>query len=598
MREYKRKNPLMVIFRIVLWIFALFGVFTFLFFFIVIKVAVNYSDEKKVVPEKAVLTMNFQNEVLEYTPETPFVDELLGKKRVTVFNIIDALEKASTDVRIKGVVAKIGSGKMSFAQIQEIREAVINFRKSGKKAVAYAETFGEIVGGNKSYYLATAFDEIYLQPAGSLGLTGLAFESMFLKGALKKLGIKPEGGHRKEYKSYWNMYTEDKYTEPHRESMQKIMDSIFSVMVKDIAEARGMEEAKVRDLIDKAPFTSDEAHELGFINGVKYRDEVYALVEKKEGDPSYVGLKSYLLSQINDPFDESPAVALIYADGAIYRGKSDYDPFSGKSTIGSDTAARAIRDAVKDPEIKAIILRVNSPGGSVIASETIWREVVRAKASGKPVIITMSSLAASGGYYISMAADKIIARPSTITGSIGVVVGKMYTEKLWEKLGITFDSVATSKNARIFSSTKALDEEQKLYLEKFLDRTYSTFTARVAEGRKLTPEKAEAAAKGRAWTGLDAKELGLVDELGGFPLAIKSAKEMMKLKPEDKIRFKRYPEEMPFFQQLLESDEEAGIEMKIDTLSKIFTMISRVTEMGEKLGLTQDSDTIIMHDMP
>ena len=369
------------------------------------------------VPERIILEVDLERGFIEYVPNDPVAQVTLSSL-TRVRDVVDALEKASGDERVTGLIARVGgvangAGRSS----RNCEDAVIAFRSHGKRAVAYAETFGDFGPGNGAYYLASAFDEIYLQPTGCLGLTGLIMEQPFLRGALDKLGVTPRLDRREEYKNAVNTFTEHGYTEPHRESVQQIMESVFSQIVEGIADARDLSEEQVRGLVDKGPLLAQEALDAGLVDGLLYRDEVYEQVKKGAGGATPITSGSTWRGQAG-PHAKGAAVALIYGVGPVMRGASGYSPAFGP-TMGSDTVTAAFRTAIKDNNVKAIIFRVDSPGGSAVASDTIWRETVRAREAGKPVIVSMGNLAGSGGYFVAMAADKIVAQPGTLTGSIG-----------------------------------------------------------------------------------------------------------------------------------------------------------------------------------
>ena len=331
------------------------------------------------------------------------------------------------------MIARIGAASMGMAQTQEIREAVLRFRAHKKFAVAYSETFGEFGPGNGAYYLATAFDHIYLQPSGDVGLTGIIMESPFIKGTLGKLGVTFHGDHRYEYKAALNFYTESKYTVAHKEEMTSIMDSWFNQMKDGICQARQIAPDKFQSIVDAGPYLGKEAVDAKLVDGVAYRDEVYGKVKTQAGSGAELLYLDKYLDRAGRPHNRGKKIALVYGVGAVTRGKSDFDPVQSEQTMGSDTVASAIRAAANDDSVKAILFRVDSPGGSYVASDTIWREVVNARKAGKPVIVSMGNLAGSGGYFVAMAADKIVAQPGTITASIGVLGGKMLTSGLWIK---------------------------------------------------------------------------------------------------------------------------------------------------------------------
>jgi len=536
------------------------------------------------VPSKVILETDFEQSFVEYVPNDPMAN-MFFRDNVLVRDIVDALEKAATDDRVEALVAHIGVGQMGFAVCQEFREAVINFRKSGKKAVAYSETFGEFGPGNNAYYLATAFDEIYLQPSGDIGLTGIMTETPFIKGALEKLDVEPRMGQRYEYKNAMNIFTEKSYTTAHREATARLLESLYNSAVEDIAEARGMTAEEIKALVDRGPFLGKEALEAGLVDVMAYRDEVYAKVkESADKDAELLYLDTYL-DRAGRPHESGETVALIYGVGDVMRGKSTYNPMYGSSTMGAATVARAFRDAIDDDDVKAILFRVDSPGGSYVASDVIWREVIRAKEAGKPVIVTMGDVAASGGYFVSMHADKIVARPTTITASIGVLGGKMYTAGFWKKLGINWEEIHFGQNATMWSGTQDYSETEMARGNAMLDRIYEDFTSKVAEGRGLPLDSVLKIARGRVWSGVDALELGLVDELGGFPTAIRLVKEALEIPDGEDINLVLFPKKKSFLDFIMgdepeSSESEAMVTAAVRTIRAVQPYIRMAAEAG------------------
>jgi protease-4 len=543
------------------------------------------------VPKRVILEADFEQGVIEAIPEEGLARVFMAKK-LRMRDVVEALQQAEEDKRIKGLVAKIGQSGMRLAQVQEVRDAVISFRAAGKPAIAYAETFGEAGPGNSSYYLATAFDAVYLQPSGDVGLTGLIYEQPFIRGTLDKLGIVPRVDGRKEYKSFRYMFTERKYIPPHREEIKQVMDSQFNQLVRGIADRRKLSLEEVSSLIDDGPFIGQEAVDAGLVDGLAYRDAVYDKIKEKAGAKSeFLSLGEYRV-RTRGPNEKGTTIALIYGVGAINRGKSGYNPATGEIIMGSDTVAEAIRKAVEDKDVKAILFRIDSPGGSYVASDTIWREVARAGKAGKPVIASMGNTAASGGYFIAVAADKIVAQPATITGSIGVVGGKMVTTGFWNKLGVTWDEVHTSRNADAWTQTKDLTPEQKARMAKWLDRVYDDFTSKVSQGRALSRDEVEKIAKGRIWTGEDAKRLGLVDELGGWPKALRLVRKAAGLADNAPIRLKVYPEKKTLLKLVRDFNLHITDEETADELARTLEDLQPLVRSVESLGFGSRSGVL------
>jgi protease IV len=495
------------------------------------------------VARRTVLELNLERGLVEARPDSPFA--FMGRRQPTVRDVVEALERAGDDDHVKGVVARIGAARLGTAQVQEIRDAVIKFRAKKKPAVAFAETFGEFGPGGAAYYLATAFDQIYLQPTGELGLTGIEADTPFITGTLEKAGVKMRGDRRHEFKNAWNMLTEKQFTPAHKEATERMIQSIADQMFRGIAQARKLTEDEVRALTDRGPLLAHEALEARLVDGLKYRDEVYEQVTTQAGKGAKLLYVGPYLERAGRPYKKGATIALIYGVGDIHRGKSSYDALSGEQTMGSETVAQAFRAAVEDKDVKAILFRIDSGGGSAVASDVMWREVVRARKAGKPVIASMSTVAGSGGYYIAMGADKIVAQPGTITGSIGVFAGKPLTADLWPKLGVSWDEVHTNKNSGMWTGLKDYSPEGWQRLQATLDQIYSDFTGKVAEGRKLPREKVLELAKGRIWTGEDAKRHGLVDELGGYGAALALCRQAAGLAPDAKVKLKVFPRAQP-----------------------------------------------------
>lgn len=514
---------------------------------------------KPSVPGRAILELDLERGIPETSPDNPFA-VFGGERPLTLRDVVDALEKAGDDPHVVGLVARLGSAPLGVAEIQEIRDAVKAFRAKKKFAVAYSETFGEFGPGNGAYYLATAFDEIWLQPSGDLGLNGLVAESPFFRGILDKLGVKPEFGQRHEFKNAMNQYTETKFTDAHREATTKLVESLYGQMVKGIAEGRKMTEEEVRAVVDRGPFLGPEALEARLVDGLAYRDEVHEKLKAKGGAGARLfSLPAYLKKEGRPHEDGRRTIALVYGVGNVVRGRSSGNPLTGGQAMGSETVAKAIRTAVEDDDVAAILFRVSSPGGSYVASDTIWREVVLAKKAGKPVIVSMGDVAASGGYFVAMPADRIVAQPGTITGSIGVLAGKMVTPAMWEKVGLTFDQVEVGANANMWNASKSFSPAEWGRFNAWLDRIYDDFTSKVAEGRRLPKERVLEIARGRVWTGEDAKALGLVDELGGYATALKLAKAAAKIPAGEKVKVAVFPKEKSPFEALaarLSGEEE------------------------------------------
>ena len=497
---------------------------------------------------QVILELDLTEGITEEPPGDP-VSAVLSMRRSRLADLLDGLRRARSDQRVKALVAKVGGRPIGLATVQEIRRAVEEFRDAGKLTVAWAETFGEFSAGNVPYYLATAFDTIYLQPSGDLGLTGITMARYFLRGTLDQLGVDFQVAKRYEYKSAAEQLTERSFTGPAREATERLAASVVTQLTDAIAERRRMDPGKVRELIDRGPFLAAQAHEAGLVDELGYRDEVYARVRRQAGQDAvlqHVGRyqRSRALAERARklPNPSQRHVALVYATGPIRRGRSGRGPLSG-GAMGSDTISAALRAAAADHHARAIVLRVNSPGGSYVASDTIWREVVRARNAGKPVVVSMGDVAASGGYFIAMAADAIVAQPGTVTGSIGVLSGKPVLSDLLSRAGVTTDSVAEGAHSEMFTTTRPFSEDEWALVNGWLDHIYADFTGKVADGRRMSADRVHELARGRVWTGADALAGGLVDELGGLDRAAAIARRRAGLPASAPLRI--YPRVAP-----------------------------------------------------
>ncbi len=515
------------------------------------------------VGDAVIIELDLEQPVVEATGPGSF----LGAQAQTTRGIVEGLERAAADPRVKGLYARIGGAGHGLATVSELHDAISAFRASGKPAIAFSESFGELSPGTGGYALATAFDQIWLQPAGSVSLSPLAAEGMFARDAFEKVGVKPMLTARKEYKNAPNTFTEQGFTESHREATLSLLSSAQQTLTALIARARpalGTADA-VTVLLGGGPYTDAESLKLGLVDALGHRDDAIGAARAAAtgagdtasggGDddgPTLLWLHRYVERSEKAQKNDGVTVAVVSAVGQIHRGPSNIDPLSGTQGAGADTVAGALRAAVADDDVKAIILRIDSPGGSVVASETIAHEVKRARAKGKFVVASMANVAGSGGYYIAMNADRIVAQPGTITGSIGVYAGKMVTSDAFAKVGVTFDSVVVGDgDDSFFSTNKAYSDAARARLEAMVDGIYTSFVGAVAAGRGKTPDEIEPVARGRIWSGVDAQARGLVDVLGGWTASRAAVRELLTLPANAPLHLKEFPQERPPLQQLL-----------------------------------------------
>lgn len=452
----------------------------------------------------------------------------------TVRSVVDLLRSAKTDRRITSVILRPTGNAALWGKVQEIRDAIIDYRQSGKPIVAYLE-----FGGEQELYLASACDKVFLLPTASLDLTGLASYELFLRGTLDKIGVTPDALHIGEYKTASNTFTEHTYTAAHREMAESLNRDLFDQLIRGLADGRHKSEAEIRTLIDQGPFLPEEAVRTGLVDDLAYEDELDDKVTLGSGRPHYVEQGDYRSAAPGSSASDGGRIAVIYAVGLITSGRSSYDSPQGQVT-GSDTLVSYLRKARADRSVKAIVLRIDSPGGSAIASDVIWREVLLTR-QVKPVIASMSDVAASGGYYIAMPAHVIVAQPATLTGSIGVVMIKFVIGGTLEKLGLNMEHVQEGRYADIYSPVRPFSPEERAKMEEQLQATYDAFVEKAASGRHTTPEKIDEVGQGRVWTGRQAKQIGLVDELGGLDRAVQIAKERAGIAADRGVELVVYP---------------------------------------------------------
>jgi protease-4 len=474
---------------------------------------------------RLLLELDLSRGLLESPPSTPL--EVLRAVHVpSLRGVVESLRRAAADDHVVGLVAHVGNKPLTLAQSHEIRTAVAALRAAGKPTVCWAETFGEMGPGNVGYHLASGFDEVWLQPSGDLGLVGVTAQAVFVRDTLDKLGVETQMGQRHEYKTAAETFLRSSMSEAGREMVTRLVESAMETLVHDVATGRGLGEQQVREAIEQAPLSPEDALERRFVDRIGYRDEVYADLRGRLGDVELKYVERYRKSGLAQAASAArrnrPVVAVVHAAGPIHLGRAGGSPLSG-SSVGSDSLGAALRAAGSDDAVTAVVLRVDSPGGSYVASDTIRREVLALRDTGRPVIASMGSVAASGGYYIAMPADRVLASPGTITGSIGVLAGKQILRGALERVGVRRESVVAGRYADMFSTERPFDEEEWARLEGWLDRVYDDFTAKAAADRDLPVEDLRAVARGRVWTGADALGHGLVDELGGLDRAVEVA---------------------------------------------------------------------------
>jgi protease-4 len=494
---------------------------------------------------------------------------LFESRPPSVRALVEAVDRAAGDPGVKGLVLRVGSVDTGWARAQELRDALVRFRRSGKPSWAHLE-----FAGNREYFLATGCAKVAASPTAMLDVSGLAAEVSFYRGSLDKLGVEAQFEGVGKYKNAPNQFTEVGFTPPHREQMEALVASLFDQYVRSVAEGRGLLPRDVQALIDRGPFHAPDAKEAGLVDELLYRDQV----EDRIPAAGRLSPGAYVKGGRGFGFDGRAKLALVYAVGDIVPGESQSSPFGG-GLAGSDTIVRGLRQAAEDGGVRAIILRVDSPGGSGTASDAIWREVSVARRS-KPVVVSMGDYAASGGYYVAMGADAIVAEPGTITGSIGVFSGKFSLRGLYGKLGVSQETVRRGRNATLFSSWEPWTEDERAKVRSLNEAFYETFVAKAAEGRKKTPREIDAVAQGRVWTGDEALRAGLVDALGGLDTAVRFARERARIPKGQEVHILVLPQKKGLLETLMERQDE-------DVLARAFgpgatSLLRWATELGDR----------------
>ena len=532
----------------------------FLLIGILISIISFSSNEDVKISNKTVLHIKLEGMITDRSSNNPFqafdFATMKSNKELGLNDILANLKKAKTDPNIKGIYLDLSNIPIGISLLEEIRNGLIDFKKSGKFIISYSEMYSQ-----KAYYLASIADKIYLNKEGGIDFHGLAAEIMFYKGLMQKLDVDMQIIRHGKFKSAVEPFLLDKMSDANREQTRLFIGSIWNHIIKGISESRKISIAELQNIADSLLVqTADDAFKYKFVDELVYKDQVIDALRKKlvigeREDIDYITLSKYADVKTADTKTKfvKDKIAVVYAVGAIEGGEGN------DQTIGSEKISEAIRNAKDDKSVKAIVLRVNSPGGDALASEVIWREVMLAKKL-KPVVVSMGDYAASGGYYIACAANKIIANPTTITGSIGVFGMIPNLQKMFNnKLGITFDTVLTNKNAVAISGNRPLSSYQEKIILNQIERIYGVFIAHVAEGRKMTIAQIDSIGQGRVWSGFDAKRIGLVDDFGGIDKAIEEAVKLAKLKEYKVIE---YPKQKEFFQQIMEEFSNNNSTMK------------------------------------
>lgn len=572
-------------------------IFVFILVGIIAMALLAESLGKPSVPNNSVLVLSVTGSLPDYAPEDPMARLLGVEQKQSFTSLLTQLRKAKIDSRVGGVLLDIDFPGIGWGKADELREAIKDFRASGKPVYAYME-----IGTNREYYIATAAEKIFLPPGGDLYVNGFAAQAMFYRGSLDKLGVEPQFIRIGKYKSAPNQYTEKEMDEGQKETINAILDDYYGRMVSTIAETRKKSPEDVKAVIDNAPYSAPQAKTQGLIDDAIYREQVYDDLKSRLGYKAEDKLRTLRASEYREiPSDSlglnnGEKVAVIYASGAITGGSSNNSPFGGEM-VGSDTIVKAVNDAAADSSIKAIVLRVDSPGGSALASDLMWYALENAKAK-KPVVVSMGDVAASGGYYIACNANKIVAEPSTLTGSIGVFMGKPVLKGFYDWVGVNTQYTTRGKNSGLFREDVKWEGDELAKMQEQTNNIYFTnFVPKVAKGRNKTDEEVNTIGQGRVWTGAQAKQNGLIDEFGGLEKAIEVAKQLANLPADKDVRRIAYPEARPFFETIFgggastETPEQKAQKAIIEALPKD---IRRTLRYSSILDQMQHGEAMMM----
>ena len=510
------------------------------------------------VASNSTLVLRPGGEIFEIVPDNVLQFVSRSESR-TIRGYVDALRKAKVDRRVAGVLlAPRALSSPFWGKVQELREAVVDFKTSGKPVYAFLE-----YGGDREYYLATAADKVFLLPTATLDLTGIATYEVFLRGTLDWIGTYPDLLHIGDYKTAVNVFTEKTFTPAHKEMSASLNRDQFDQLVRAIADGRRKGEAEIRAAIDEGPLLPEDALRHGLVDDLAYEDELDDLVKSLGAPGTLELLESDTYAHVSWEslgVRHRNRIAVIHAVGAITLGRSGFDPINGP-VVGSDSLVEYIREIRDDSSIKAVVLRVDSPGGASTASDVIWRELTITKNDSRkrPIVVSMSDLAASGGYYIAMAGDVLVAQPGTLTGSIGIYTGKFVTGGSFDKLGANIEATSSGRHAEMDSPDRRFTEEERRKVQESMQAFYDQFVEKVAEARHTSPEKIDQIAQGRVWTGQQARQIGLVDQLGGLQTAVGIAKQRARIPAEEEVELVIYPRRRSLYEVLSERlDQPVG----------------------------------------
>jgi protease-4 len=561
--------------KVILVCFALFG-FLSLLGTIGLVLAVQYfsqlaqAEKAADTPAAFVLRLDLDQAFPERVSDP--IEAAFKADQQTLGQLVAAIDQAAHDRHVKGMIATLSGSPRSMADSQEIRDAILRFRESGKPAVVFSPSLGGVGNGTIAAYMASAFDSVWLQPSGGVDMGGFGVEVPFAHDALESIGVEADYGRRWEYKTALDPAIRQSMSAAHRASLTRLLESWQDQVADGLAERPSLSYDKALAVLQGPPLLAQEAVDAGLVDQIGYWDQAKAAVLERAGTTAVVPFSDYAYSSVEGGDKQ---IALIQIDGVIQRLSPG---MFNSDQQDSDTLAQAVHDAVHDPRTQAIVLRINSPGGSYVASDTLWRELRLARDKGLPVVVSMGAVAASGGYFVALPATKIVAQPGTVTGSIGVFGAKPVLAGLWEKLGVHWEQVTLSPYATMGSTNQRFTDQQRAAFEKGLDAAYGDFTQKVAEGRQLDMDMVDKVARGRIWTGADAYQVGLVDSLGGMDVALRLAKEESGLGADAEVPLQVFPKPQSPLEILLDAFNMGDLSKAARTLAQLGALAQPVTQ--------------------
>jgi protease IV len=590
-------EPIRSLFAVKTFLLSMAGAFVAIFLFILfcvvfLSVIIGAAASSDPQPDEMILTLDLREGLTDQAP----VSGLAAFSNQQGFtDLLVKIDTAATDEDVKGLFIRASEGSVGSARAEELRDALIDFRGSGKFVIAHTQ--GSLFSSGPSAYRAiSAADEIWMQPGTDLAVTGVSFETQFLKGLLDNLSITAEIEALYEYKNAPNTYKNETYTEPHREALATLAESLWSISLSDIAEDRGLQTANLRSLLESGVIPAEQALDRALVDSLGWPVDAIDSAKSRAEGAEMVSLASYTAPSARPG---APMVAVVGGEGAIVTGGGSDDPFASTVGFGSDRVARAILDAGENERVEAIVFRVDSPGGSPTASDQIWNAIERVQADGTPVVVSMGSVAASGGYYVSAGADHIVASNTTITGSIGIFGGKLAIGEGLQRIGVNVEAVTVGGSwTEAFSVNRFTDEQRKEMLA-LLERGYDRFTSIVAEGRDMTQDEVHEHARGRVWSGADALQNGLVDSIGGFREAIEVAKTAAGIDAETDVQLVYYPARRSGFEALEDflgvSAQTASTAARLNALASDPRFSALVTELeAARSGTVQAREPVLI----